>query len=78
MTHREDLRIAYDREESDEMNPRYFVYDANFSNEDGGVVIYKGSYPQCLVVVGACLLDPEITLQEVNEKCNGYLFDKEK
>lgn len=66
-----NMHIAYDHEESTEMNARYFVYE-------DGVVIYKGTYPQCLVVYGAISLDPEITLEEINSKCNGYLFEENK
>jgi hypothetical protein len=59
------MRIAYDRLESTEFKPKYFVYD------DGGVVIYKGTYTQCLVVVGG--LAQDLTLEEIKDKCGNVL-----
>ena len=69
------LGIAHDRENSTEMDAKYFVWE----NCDGlQAVIYKGTYPQCLVVVGAINLDNDITLEEINSRCNGYLFEEQK
>lgn len=65
------LSIAYDREKSTELEPKYYVHDSNHN------VVYSGSYPQCLVVVGAVRLAKDkgetITLAEIDNKCNGYL-----
>jgi hypothetical protein len=59
------LRIAYDREESTEVKPLYFVYD------DAGVVIYKGTYAQCLCVVGGVNLG--YTLDEIKDKSEDFI-----
>jgi len=61
------MRIAYDHELSTEMSPKYYVYD------EGGIVIYKGDYVQCLVIVGAFNLHPEYTLEDVRSKTNGFI-----
>jgi hypothetical protein len=63
------LNIAHDRENSSELDAKYFVYDEE-SN-----VIYTGKYTQCLVVIGAIHLDSTQTLNEINEKSNGFLFE---
>ena len=62
------FHIAYDREESTEMYPRYFVYD-----DIDHFVHYKGTYTQCLIVVGAFSLDPTTTLEEIKNKCGDIL-----
>lgn len=64
----EPLAIAYDRDDSTEMNPRYFVYDT-----DDNCVLYKGTYSQCLCVIVAIHLNPDITLEEIRNKSNGYV-----
>jgi hypothetical protein len=72
-----DLHIAHDKEESTEFEPVYFVYQLGYKD---GVVIYRGSYTQCLVVIGAYSMVkmdmPEPALREINERCNGYLVNR--
>lgn len=63
------VKIGYDKEASNEMDSRYFVY-----NEEDREIIYKGSYTECLVIVGAMSLDPDITLIEIQNKTNGFIF----
>ena len=62
-----NMGIAWDKDESTEMSPRYFVYDKL------GVVIYKGTYVQCLCLYGGLLLDPTTTIKDINNKTNGFL-----
>ncbi len=68
-----DLRIAYNHEESTELVPRYFVFDSK------RIVLYKGSYVQCLVLVGAFSLyrgyegEEMPTIQSINDKTGGFL-----
>lgn len=64
------MGIAYDKEESSEMNPKYYVYEHNNSDY---VVIYKGTYTQCLVVQGAISIDPDITIDDIRNKTNGFI-----
>lgn len=64
-----DLNIAYDREDSTEIDSKYFVYES----EGLRPVIYKGTYPQCLCVIGAFHLDPDITIAEIRSKSNGFI-----
>lgn len=66
-----EYRIAYDKEASSELVPMYFVYDTK-----DNFVHYKGTYSQCLCVIGAFSMNPEITLKEINEKTLGYLDSK--
>ena len=72
-----ELHIAYDNEASAKAeSPFYFVYD--IAGPESGKeypVIYKGTYAQCLCVCGGFSLFPDFTLEELNEKCNGFLFD---
>jgi hypothetical protein len=57
--------IAYDREVSTADEPRYFVYDGD------RVVIYKGTYTQCLIVEGGLINN--LTLEEIKDKCGNVL-----
>jgi len=59
--------IAYDREESTEMEPRYYVYD------DEHVVIYKGTYTQCLIVIGGLSLKTNETIEDIRNKTGGLI-----
>lgn len=69
------LNIGYDREESTEWEPKYFVYEHTFGGDGSyeNVVIYKGTYAQCLVIVGAGQIDPDMTLEEIRDKTNGFI-----
>ena len=69
----ERYQIAYDREASTEIDAKYYVYDTQGSMGKEYPIIYKGNYSQCLCVVGAFGLNPDTTLEEINEKTNGFL-----
>lgn len=64
----EALSIGYDREQSTEFNPVYFVYDALNKS-----IIYRGTYTQCLCILGAFSLDSSTSLDEIRNKTNGYV-----
>jgi hypothetical protein len=64
-----DYLIGYDKSESDEMNPRYFVYESKGLRP----IVYKGTYTQCLCIVGAIHLDPDVTIPEIRSKSNGFV-----
>lgn len=69
-------QVAYDRVDSTEEKPRYFVYDTQpFRMETGKSfpVIYNGSYAQCLCVVGALGINYQITIGEIRDKTNGFI-----
>jgi hypothetical protein len=66
----DSLRIAYDRQKSTEMNPVYWVYDAD---DPDGVVWFTGSYTQCLVIIGAYSINPDVTMKEIRNKTNGFV-----
>lgn len=61
-----EMQIAYDKEASTEMDAKYFVYEDN-------CVIYKGTWSQCLCVVGAFHLDPTTSLDEIRSRSNGFI-----
>jgi hypothetical protein len=63
------LNIGYDRELSTEFEPRYFVYDSDSSN----AIVYSGTYIQCLVIINAVALNPDITIEEIRSKSNGFI-----
>lgn len=67
-----DLRIGYDREESTKLTPKYFVY----SPEENGAVVYKGTYTQCLIVVGTFHLYPNATWEELANSTQGFITDR--
>ena len=63
------MEIAYDDLLSTNSNPRYFVYDPNYDNEP----IYKGTYAQCLCVVGYLSLDIRNTLTGIEQATDGFI-----
>ena len=65
------LKIGYDKEESTEFEPKYFVYEHVLGCEN--IIIYKGTYVQCVCIVGANQLDPNMTIQELRSKTNGFI-----
>lgn len=68
------LNIGWDKEESTEMEAKYFVYQGAFDFLGGyNVIIYKGTYAQCLCIVGSHQLNPEMTIKEIRSKTNGFV-----
>ena len=61
------MRIGYDRQASSELDAKYYVYDEDYA------IIYKGTYTQCLIVIGAVHVDPTITVEEIKNKTNGMV-----
>jgi hypothetical protein len=64
----EPLHLAYDREASSELHPKYFVYN------DEQAVVYKGTYAQCLVVIGGLHLG--YTMNEIKDKTEDFISEK--
>lgn len=63
----EKLQMSCDHEETTETNIRYFVYDEN------DVVVYKGDFAQCLCVMTVLSTCPEMTLDELKDRTDGFI-----
>lgn len=48
---------------------KYFVYETTNDNP----VIYKGTYTQCLVVIGALSINPDVTIVEIREQSDNFI-----
>jgi hypothetical protein len=52
---------------------RYFVYQGIDEVSTDGAIIYAGTYIQCLIVLGAFLVNPDTTIDQIIEENSNIL-----